>query len=159
MKKGAFSLIVLSLSMSAVIPAHARNVKLILAIAAAMEASDLPDRPTGSVKFFFGNQKSPEILTKFGSYVATPRTGAMSMSDEKACYGALLWTLVALEKRALQVGANAVVNIVSYYQKMKWRARLNSNVMWVMSSQRYGSRETWLRSAVNKFEAPGLIHR
>jgi hypothetical protein len=103
--------------MSAVIPAYARNVKLILPIVAAMEASDLPDRPTGSVKFFFGNQKSPEILTKFGSYVATPRTAAMSMSDEKACYGALLWTLVALEKRALQVGANAVVNIVSYYQK------------------------------------------
>ena len=117
MKTGAFSLIVLSLSMSAAIPAHARNVKLILPIAAAMEATGLPDRPTGAVKFFFGNQKSPEILTKVGSYVATPRAAAMSMSDEKACYGALLWTLVALEKRALQVGANAVVNIVSYYEK------------------------------------------
>ena len=54
---------------------------------------------------------------KVESHVATPRTGAMGMSDEKACYGALLWTLVALEKRAQQMGANAVVNIVSYYQK------------------------------------------
>ncbi len=117
MKTVAFSLIVLSLLISEVIPAHARNVRLILRIAAALEATGIPDRPTGSVKFFFGNQKSPEILTKVGSYVATPRTAAMGMSDEKACYGALLWTLVALEKRALQTGANAVVNIVSYYQK------------------------------------------
>jgi hypothetical protein len=117
MKIGAVSLIVLSLSLSAVIPAYARNVKLILPIAAAMEAEGIPDRPTGSVKFFFGNQKSPEILTKVGSHVATPRSGAIGISDERACYGALLWTLVALEKRAQQMGANAVVNIVSYYRK------------------------------------------
>ena len=117
MKTAFFSLILLSSTLSAAIPAHARNVKLILPIAAAMEATGIPDRPAGSVKFFFGNQKSPEILTKVSSYVATPRTAAMGLSDEKACYGALLWTLVALEKRAQQVGANAVVNIVSYYQK------------------------------------------
>jgi hypothetical protein len=41
----------------------------------------------------------------------------MGMRDEKACNGAFLWILVALEKRAQQVGANAVVNIVSFYQK------------------------------------------
>ena len=116
MKISGVSLVVLSLSLSAVLPAHARNVKLILPIAAAMDATGIPDRPTGSVKFFFGNQKSPKILMKVESHVATPRTGAMGMSDEKACYGALLWTLVALEKRAQQMGANAVVNIVSYYQ-------------------------------------------
>jgi uncharacterized protein YbjQ (UPF0145 family) len=97
--------------------AYARNVTLMLPIAAALEATDIPDRPTGAVKFFFGNQASPQILTKLGSYVATPRTGAMGKSDERACNEALLWTLVALEKRAQQQGANAVVNIVSFYQK------------------------------------------
>jgi len=117
MKIGAVSLIVLSLSVSAVIPAYARKVKLILPIAAAMEATGIPDRPTGSVKIFFGNQKPPEIFMKVEGHVATPRSGAMGMSDEKAYYGALLWILVALEKRAQQMGANAVVNIVSYYQK------------------------------------------
>lgn len=43
----------------------------------------------------------------------------MGKSDEKACTEALLWTLVALEKRARQVGAHAVINIVSYYQKVE----------------------------------------
>jgi len=47
---------------------------------------------------------------------ATP-TGATGKSDERACHEALHWTLVALEKRAQQAGANAVVNIVSFYGK------------------------------------------
>ena len=97
--------------------AHARNVQLILPIAAALEATDIPDRPTASVKFFFGNQAVPQILTKVESYVAAPKTGAMGKSDQRACHEAFLWTLVALEKRAQQKGANAVVNIASFYKK------------------------------------------
>jgi uncharacterized protein YbjQ (UPF0145 family) len=97
--------------------AHARNVQLILPIAAALEAADIPDRPTGSVKFFFGNQASPQIMTNLDSYVAAPRTSAMGKSDQRACQEALLWTLVAMEKRAQQKGANAVVNIASFYKK------------------------------------------
>ena len=99
-------------------PAHPRNVKLILPIDAALQAKAEADaKPTGAVKFVFGGPGSAAILTRFGSHVAAPRTSAMSTPDEVACNGALLWTLVALEKRALEVGANAVVNIVSFYQK------------------------------------------
>jgi hypothetical protein len=97
--------------------AQARNVMLILPIATALEAKDIPDRPTGAVKFFFAEQATPPIQTRLGSYVATPRTGAAGKSDVQACNEALLWTLLALEKRAQQAGANAVVNIVSFYQK------------------------------------------
>jgi uncharacterized protein YbjQ (UPF0145 family) len=96
---------------------YGRNVQLMVPIAAALEARDAPDKPTGSVKFFFGNQASPQILTKLESYVATPKTSAMGKSDQRACHEALLWTLVAMEKRAQQKGANAVVNIVSFYKK------------------------------------------
>ena len=118
MKSIACLPVVLSLTLSVASLAQARNVRLVLPIAAAMEATNVQDRPSGSVKFFFGNQTTPKIATRLGSYVATPRTGAMGKSDEKACAEALLWTLLALEKRAQQVGASAVVNIVSYYQKV-----------------------------------------
>ena len=77
--------------------AHARNVQLILLIAAALQATYIPDRPTGWVKFFFGNQAAPQIVTKLESYVAAPKTGAMAKSDQRACHEAFLWTLVALE--------------------------------------------------------------
>lgn len=96
--------------------AHARNVELMLPIAAALEATDIPDRPTGAVKFFFGDQPPPKIAAKIETYVATPRTNAMAKSDLRACQEALLWTLLALEKRALQKGADAVVNIVSFHR-------------------------------------------
>ena len=56
-------------------------------------------------------------MKKFETYVAAPRTGAMGKSDQRACYEALLWTLLALEKRAQQKGANAVVNVASFYKR------------------------------------------
>ena len=97
--------------------ARARNVELLIPIADAMAATGISDRPTGAVKFFFATQKSPEILKSLGSYLAAPRTGAMGLSDQRACHEAFLWTLVDLEKRAQRAGANAVVNIVSFYRK------------------------------------------
>ena len=87
---------VLSLTLSAASSAQARNIKIILPIAAALDAANVQDRPSGSVKFFFGNQATPKIAARLGSYVATSRTAAMGKSDENACTEALLWTLVAL---------------------------------------------------------------
>ena len=75
------------------------------------------EKPTGTVKFFFATQKSPTVIIKRETYVARPRANAMSKSDEKACHWAFLATLAALEKRAQQLSGNAVVNIVSYYNK------------------------------------------
>jgi uncharacterized protein YbjQ (UPF0145 family) len=46
------------------------------------------------------------------------KTNAFGKSDEKACNWAFLSAMVALEKRAQQLGANAVVNIVSYYDRI-----------------------------------------
>ena len=119
MKTVAYLFVVLSLTLLAESSVQARNIKLIQPIGAAMEAANVQDRPSGLVKSFFGNQTTPKITAKLGSHVATPRTAAMGKSDERACTEALLWTLVALEKRAQQVGANAVINIVSYYQKVE----------------------------------------
>jgi hypothetical protein len=117
MKILGISLAILGLSSFLAEPTYARNVKLILPIAAAMEATDIPDKPTGTVKFFFATQATPKIVANLGGHRATPKTGAAGRSDERACHEALLWTLVALEKRARQAGANAVVNIVSFYGK------------------------------------------
>src|SRR6266850_4579806 len=90
MKITIFSLTVLTLFTFCAETTYARNVKLILPIAAALEAKDIPDRPTGAVKFFFGGEISPAIQTKLGSYVAAPRTGAAGKSDVQACNEALM---------------------------------------------------------------------
>lgn len=97
--------------------AQGRKAEPLVAIADAMAATDVSNRPTGVVKFFFATEKSPAILINPCSSLAAPRTGAAGLSDQRACHEACLWTLVELEKRAQRAGANAVANIVSYYRK------------------------------------------
>ena len=119
MKKLTISMAVLSLSLAAIWPVSARDTKHILPIAAAMANKDAGEKLDGSVKFFFGKQEYPKIITKLGTDVSNRKTNAVAKSDEKACNWAFLSAMIALERRAKQLGANAVVNIVSYYQKVE----------------------------------------
>ena len=107
----------LIVSLATVSPLHARDTRHLLPIAAAMETKDAQDKLDGSVKFFFGDQAAAQVVTKLGSDVANRKTNAFGKSDEKACNWAFLSALVALEKRAQQLGANAVINVVSYYNR------------------------------------------
>jgi uncharacterized protein YbjQ (UPF0145 family) len=106
-----------ALTMSLVWPAQARDSKYLLPIAAALEVQDAKNRLDGSVKFFFGNQETPKVLAKLSTDVTNLKTNAVGKSDEKACNWVFLSAMIQLEKRAKQLGANAVVNIVSYYRK------------------------------------------
>src|SRR5262247_3163974 len=110
---------VLSLSLAAIWPAHARDTRHILPIAAAMATKDADEKLEGSVKFFFGKQEYPRVMAKLGSDISNRKTNAFGKSDEKACNWAFLSAMIALERRAKQLGANAIVNIVSYYRKVE----------------------------------------
>ena len=106
-----------ALTLSLVWPAQARDTKYLLPIAAALEVQDAKNRLDGSVKFYFGNQETPKVLAKLSTDVTNLKTNAVGKSDEKACNWVFLSAMIQLDKRAKQLGANAVVNIVSYYQK------------------------------------------
>ena len=109
--------IIIASTLSIVWPAQARDTKYLLPIAAALETKDAKTRLDGSVKFFFGNQETPKVLAKLSTDVTNLKTNAVGKSDEKACNWVFLSAMLALEKRAKQLGANAVINIVSYYKK------------------------------------------
>jgi uncharacterized protein YbjQ (UPF0145 family) len=117
MKNTVSLTIVLALSLSVVYSAQARDTKYLLPIAAALEVKDAKARFDGSIKFFFGNQEAPKVLAKLGTDVTNLKTNAVGKSDEKACNWVFLSAMLALEKRAKQLGANAVINIVSFYKK------------------------------------------
>lgn len=117
MKKLISFIFVIGVSFAAAWPAFARDTKHIMPIAPAMQVSDAQEKLDGSVRFFFGSKKSPKVLAKLGSDVANRKTNAFGKSDEAACNWAFLSALVALEKRAQALGANAVINVVSYYKK------------------------------------------
>jgi uncharacterized protein YbjQ (UPF0145 family) len=110
-------LIIAAFMLTIVAPSSARDTKYMLPIAAALETQDAKQKLEGSVKFFFGSQETPKILTKLGSDVPNLKTNAVGKSDEKACNWVFLSAMIQLEKRAKQLGANAVLNIVSYYHK------------------------------------------
>jgi uncharacterized protein YbjQ (UPF0145 family) len=118
MKGRILSLIIAGSLIATASPIHARDTKYLLPIETALAVKDAQDKLDGSIKFFFGNQQTPPILAKLGTDVSNRKTNAFGKSDERACNWAFLSAMVALEKRAQQLGANAVVNIVSYYQKV-----------------------------------------
>ena len=117
MKRISQLTIVAALTLGAVCPAHARDTKLMFPVAPALEAKDAKEKLDGSVKFYFGNQETPKILTKLGTDSTNQKTNSVGKSDERACNWVFLSAMIQLDKRAKQLGANAVVNIVSYYQK------------------------------------------
>jgi len=119
MKNLIISMTVLVACLATIGPAQARDTKHILPIAAAMATKDANERFEGSVKFFFGQQEYPKVVAKLGSDISNRKTNSFGKSDEKACNWAFLSAMIALERRAKQLGANAVVNIVSYYRKVE----------------------------------------
>ena len=69
----------------------------------------------GSVTFHLkGN--SPRVSKKLGSDRSNRKTNAFNKTDEYACQWVVLSTLVAFQASAKQKGANAVIDIVSFYK-------------------------------------------
>ena len=90
----------LALSLAAVWPSQARDDKYLLPIKAALESSDAREKPDGSVKFFFGKQSTPPVITKLGSVTPHGKAPTRRTDDMKACNAAFLAALVDFQKRA-----------------------------------------------------------
>lgn len=119
MKKMLSTLVFIGVSAVAVLPAHARDDRLLMPISVAMESSDTKEKLDGSIRYYFGHQKTPKVLQKLGSDSSNKKTNAFGKSDEKACQWAFLSAMLSLEQRAKELGANAVINIVSNYKKVE----------------------------------------
>lgn len=119
MKRMACSMIFLSLALCVVCAAHARDDKYILPIAAALQSTEAREKPDGSVKFFFGKQSTPAVVTNMGNVRPHGKVNTHRADDVKACNAAFLTALVDFQKRAKKAGANAVVNIISYYKNVE----------------------------------------
>ena len=96
--------------------AIARHALLTFPIQDVLKSEDAKERLSGRVKFYFGSQDSGEVARDFGEYRTNKKTNAFNKSDLKACYWTFLSALIALEKRALREGGNAVVDIQSNYK-------------------------------------------
>lgn len=70
----------------------------------------------GSVTFHMKGS-SPEVSKKMDTDQSNKKTNAFNKTDEFACQWSILSALVSFQNSAKQRGADAVVDIVSYYKK------------------------------------------
>lgn len=113
---GAIALV----AMSSATVAQANDRKVMLPIEAGMAANDAKEKLGDGVKFYFGTQKAPAVVKKLGTEQTSQKTNAFGKSDATACNWAFLSAMIRLQKHAKEVGANAVVNIVSNYKNIEY---------------------------------------
>lgn len=71
----------------------------------------------GSVRFYLAGQAHPPILQSMSEDVTNKKTNGVNKSDQEACRWVALSALLQLQNTAKSLGANAVIDIVSYYRK------------------------------------------
>lgn len=119
MKKLALTIALAAAAVAAVAPAQARDNKHMMPIANAMAANDAKERLGDSVQFYFGDQKTPKILERLGTDKTSQKTNSFGKSPETACNWAFLSAMLRMQERARELGANAIVNIVSNYKNVE----------------------------------------
>ena len=75
----------------------------------------------GSVRFYLAGQPV-SVQQRLGEDVTNKKTNAANKSDVEACNWVALSALLALQDGAKSRGANAVVDIVSYYKKNEFKS-------------------------------------
>lgn len=116
MNKKTLSAAALSLLLIAPL-AQARDTVLHIPLADVLAMPEAQGKLDGSVKFFLTGQATPKLAKKFGSDVSNPKTNGMGKSDEFGCKWAILSALINFQNSAKRQGADAVVDLVSYYKK------------------------------------------
>ncbi|CAG2128345.1 excinuclease ATPase subunit [Cupriavidus plantarum] len=98
-------------------PAHARDTKYMLPLKDVLTMPEAKEKLDPSFRFFLAGQTTPPVLERFEDGVTNRKTNGVGKSDEDGCRWAALSALVALQDTAKSKGANAVIDIVSYYKK------------------------------------------
>ncbi len=65
------------------------------------------------IPFYMKKQKHPAVAELMGEYTTNQRTNAFNKSDEHACSIVFQSAIIRLQKRAHQLGGDAIVDIVS----------------------------------------------
>ena len=114
-------LLLAALAAAACTPALARDTVYHLPLADVLQMPEAQGKLDGSVKFYLAGQATPRVLEKKGEGMTNKKTNGVGKDDAFACRWAALSALVAFQNSAKQRGANAVVDLVSYYKKVEYK--------------------------------------
>ncbi len=113
---------VLLASMAVATTASARDTVLYIPLADVLSMPEAQDKLDKNMKFFLAGQSTPKVIKRLSTDVSNPKTNGVGKSDEFGCKWAALSALISLQNSAKREGANAVVDIVSYYKKTEYRS-------------------------------------
>jgi uncharacterized protein YbjQ (UPF0145 family) len=100
---------------------HARDTAHFLNFQKVVDAAVADGQLDGMVKFYLKGQKVPgKIVQTFEEAVSNKKTNALNKTDEEACDWVLRSVLVSFQENAKKNGANAVVDLVSFYKRKEY---------------------------------------
>lgn len=79
----------------------------------------------GSVRFYLRGAPHPPVQSRMGEDIGNRKTNAANKSDVEACNWVALSVLKAFQEKAKAMGANAVVDMVSYYKRREFSSPSN----------------------------------
>jgi len=118
MKKGLFALSVAAI-MAVPAVCQARDDAHFFDLRSAVKAAVASGQLDPSVRFYVKGERIPgKIVQSFPSAVANKKTSMGGRTPEEACERALLSALISFQDNARRNGANAVINLESYYKRV-----------------------------------------
>jgi len=111
------TLVALFLGAAALAPAMARDTAYMVPLADVLAMPEAAEKLDGSVKFYLKGQKTPAVQQRMGDDVSNRKTNGVGKDDVYGCKWAALSALMAFQDKAKAQGANAVVDMISYYKK------------------------------------------
>ncbi len=101
--------------------AQARDTVVKVTLADVLAMPEAQAKLDGSVKFYLAGQATPKVLSNLGSGVANKKTNGVGKDDQYGCKYVMLSALIAFQQSAKQRGANAVIDLASYYKRNEVR--------------------------------------
>jgi len=108
------------LALAAAVPAYARNTPVTVTLQSVLDMPEAKGKLDGTVAFYLAGAPTPAVGKKFGEDTSNAKTNAFNKSAEAACRWNALSALIKLQDKAKAYGANAVIDITSYSEKVQF---------------------------------------
>ncbi|MDR0700908.1 MAG: hypothetical protein LBF61_00630 [Azoarcus sp.] len=117
------SLLVLPFVAALGVPAvsQARDTQHFLDFQSVVDKALAEGHLDGTVKFYLKGQNIPgKVVQTFPEARSSKKTNAANKSDEAACEWALRSVLISFQDNAKKRGANAIIDLVSFYNQKEY---------------------------------------
>jgi len=103
-------------------PAAARDDAIHLSWSDLINSQEAREKLDSGVRLYLAGAKTPRIVERLETDTVSKKTRSLGRNTLTSCARAALSALIAMQAEAKKRGANAVVDIFSYYDKSAFRS-------------------------------------